>query len=62
MPFVKQGMTVDMNGKRGNLTSGNVGYVQVRFEGQRRSSRCHPQWEMTYYGQDGSVVMDYKGK
>lgn len=61
MPWLRRGMLVDVNGKRGVVTGGNSGCnIQVRFEGRSWSSNCHPWWETTYYAADGTVIKDYK--
>lgn len=61
MPWLRLGMVVDVRGKRGIITGGNsCCNIQVRFEGRSWSSNCHPHWETTFYGPDGSVIADYK--
>lgn len=63
MPWIKRGMPVDMNGKRGVVTrSAPGGGLRIRFDGEKRSKPCHPHWQMTYYNKDGSVRHDYKKK
>src|ERR1700730_4949566 len=59
MLFLRRGMAVD--GKRGVVTGGNTAMtIQVRFQGQRHSCNCHPTWETTYYGRDGTIMAEYK--
>lgn len=60
MPFLKRGMIVEVNGKRGRITSGYGGYIMVRFDGMSFSRNCHPQWETVYYGKDGEIIADYR--
>ena len=60
MPFLRRGMRCNMDGKFGNVTSGDITWLRVRFDGNNFSSNVHPTWQMTYYAEDGSVVKDYK--
>lgn len=60
MPWLRRGLIVDMNGKRGKIT-GAATYLHVRFDGQSRSVNCHPTWAMTFYDNAGAVIADYKG-
>ncbi len=60
MPFLKRGMRCDCNGKPGRVTGGNSTHLRMRFDGNKFTSTIHPKWEMTYYAEDGSVIMDYK--
>lgn len=62
MPWIKRGMVADMNGKRGRVTAGAGGGVNIRFDGEKHSSPCHPHWEMTYYDAEGNIIKDYKEK
>lgn len=39
---VKRGMRVVHHGDCGTVTCGDGQYVRVRFDGRRRSDRCHP--------------------
>jgi hypothetical protein len=63
MPFLRRGMQIDMDGRKGRITGGNAYCnLQVRFDGCNYSSNVHPTWETTYYAEDGSVVADYKSE
>lgn len=53
----KVGMKVEMDGKPGVIVSFPEQYVGVRFDGERRTSRCHPTWRMTYHHADGSKTV-----
>ena len=63
MPWLKCGMIIEVEGRRGVVTGGNSHCnLQVRFEGQRRSVNCHPWWQTKYYGSGGEVIADYTAK
>jgi len=64
MPWLKRGLRVDLNGKKGRVTgAGTAAYVHVLFDGERLPSNCHPTWEMTYYDLQGNtMIADYKSK
>jgi hypothetical protein len=62
MPFLKRGMRLEMNGRRGKVTCGYGGYVRVKFDDVRFTRNCHPQWEMVYYSDDGKIIRDYRGQ
>ena len=60
MPFLKRGMRVEVNGKMGVVTSGNVSLnINVRYDGNNYSQNCHPKWETRYFNKDGTVIADY---
>ena len=44
----KRGQRVTFNGKTGVIVSFPDQYVGVRLDGEKRTSRCHPTWEMDY--------------
>lgn len=61
MPWIKRGMVVEVSGRRGVVTSGgSLGNVNVRFDGSKRISNCHPHWETVYYDESGNIVADYR--
>lgn len=61
MPWLRCGMAVEVNGKRGVITGAGTGCnIFVRFHGERRSHNCHPQWMTTYYEKDGSIIATYQ--
>lgn len=60
MSFLKRGMKVIMDGKAGKVTSGDGAYVRVQYDGADHSVRCHPQWEMVYFAENGEIVADYR--
>lgn len=62
MPWLRRGIEVDIEGRRGKVVGANSSYnLQVRFNGDRRSCNCHPWWQTTYYS-DGKVIADYKNQ
>lgn len=60
MPWMRRGIRVDVGGKKGHVTSGDGGYVRIRLEGERNTRRYHPQWQTTFYDDQGKVIADYK--
>ena len=44
----KRGLRVTVNGHPGRITSGAGNYIRVRFDGEARSSICHPTWRVDY--------------
>lgn len=44
----KKGMRVTMDGRPGVITGFVSAYVRVRFDGDKRSTACHPTWRMDY--------------
>lgn len=62
MPWLRTGLTVDMDGKRGPIVgfSLSYAYVQVQFPDHEGPANCHPTWAMTYYDEQDNVVADYK--
>lgn len=45
----KRGMRVEVDGKPGRITGGDGQYLRVRFDGDKRSVRCHPLWRVHYF-------------
>ena len=45
----KRGMRVTVEGKPGVIVSFIQQYIGVRFDGEKRTSKCHPTWEVTYH-------------
>jgi hypothetical protein len=39
---------VRVDGHLGRITSFDPPYINVRFEGERRSQPCHPSWRVEY--------------
>lgn len=52
----KRGMRVLVDDRPGIIASFDGGYVRVRFDGDTRSTPCHPTWRFTYKATDGDVV------
>jgi hypothetical protein len=48
-----RGMRVTVDGQTGCITSGDGGYVRVRFDGHKHAVPCHPTWAMTYHTAEG---------
>lgn len=62
MPFVKRGMRVEVyDGKLGRITGANRQMnLNIRIDGEKRSSNYHPQWQIKYFADDGCVIAEYK--
>lgn len=60
MPFVKRGMRVEHNGKKGRVSGANSSAnLNITFDGQNHSKNCHPRWMMQYFDKDGNVIADF---
>jgi hypothetical protein len=44
----KRGMRVTVDGKPGVIVSFPDQYLGVRFDGEKRTIRCHPTWRVNY--------------
>lgn len=63
MPFIKRGMSVEVDGQMGKVTSGNhSGNINVLFVDTKYPVNCHPQWETRYFDKDGNVIADYRNQ
>lgn len=60
MPWIKRGMTCEIDGKRGVVIGGKGGYVRVRYDGAKYPVVCHPHWRAVYYDDNGQVIKDYR--
>ncbi len=45
----KRGMRVTVDGHGGKITGSDGQYLRVRFDGGRRSLKCHPTWRVVYH-------------
>ena len=60
LPFVKRGMRVCVEGRWGRITGGGAsGNLNVRFDGDKFSSNCHPWWRIQYFDKDGKVIQEF---
>lgn len=61
--FAYQGMAIDVAGRKGIIVGGNSSSnLDVLFDGGTAPSNCHPNYETTYYGEDGEIIKDFKEK
>lgn len=61
LTFIEKGMKVKCYGKYGIITGGNSsGNIDVKFEGQKYSSNCHPMSCIIYYDKDGNIIIEYR--
>lgn len=60
LPFVKKGMKVEVYGDAGVITGGNSsGNLNVKFEGQKHSSNCHPKSGIKYFDENGNIIKEF---
>lgn len=60
IPFAFQGMRVEVDGKPGFITGGNMsGNIDVLFDGWEHVSNCHPHWDIKYFDRKKNVVAEY---
>lgn len=62
MPWLKEGLRVEYQGKSGVITGFIISYIQVRLDGETVAQPCHPKWEMKYFDADGNVLADFTEK
>lgn len=56
LPNIKKGMKCEVDGKAGVIVGGNSSSnLNVKFDGWKGVSNCHPYWRMTVFKDDGSV-------
>ncbi|MGY5718897.1 hypothetical protein ACXHQ0_16745 [Vibrio antiquarius] len=63
MPFLKRGMRVYSTYSKqfGTITGANrSGNLNIRMDGERRSGNYHPQWQLQYFDDNGTVIAEYK--
>lgn len=46
----KRGARVTVDGRPGRIVSFPGQYLGVRFDGEKRTARCHPTWRVNYEG------------
>ena len=54
----KRGMTVEVDGRLGRITSASHGHIMVRYWGLSFSFPCHPTWRVRYYDHHGQLIVD----
>jgi hypothetical protein len=45
----KRGMRVSVDGSRGTIISFPDQYLGVRFDGEKHTTLCHPNWRVDYH-------------
>ncbi len=61
MPFVHQGMRLEVDGKMGTVVGANSSSNwSVVFDGTYHEEYCHPWWKTRYFDADGNVIADYR--
>lgn len=57
LPPIKKGYPCAVDGKPGRVWGGNhAANLNVKFDGQKGVSNCHPYWRMTIYDKDGNLI------
>jgi len=57
LPPIKKGMRCVVDGKAGVVVGGNSACnLNVRFDGWKGVSNCHPYWRMKILNDDGSIA------
>ncbi len=57
LPPIKKGFPCIVDGRAGRVWGGNsAANLNVKFDGQRGVSNCHPYWRMTIYDKAGNLV------
>jgi hypothetical protein len=61
LPPIKKGMRCEVDGKPGVVVGGNSACnLNVKFEGWKNVSNCHPYWRMKIFNEDGSIAYESK--
>lgn len=59
LPKIEKGMRCEVEGKPGTIIGGNCSAnLNVRFDGWKITSNCHPYWKIKIFSEDGSVFYD----
>ena len=64
VPFAKIGMTVEVDGVKGEITGKNsaanfdILFLEGDFKGQILN--CHPNWRVRYFDENGSVIKEFQ--
>ncbi len=62
VPFARIGMKVDVDGRRGRIVGANSSAnFDVVFDGSDVPINCHPNWMITYFAEDESVLATFGG-
>jgi hypothetical protein len=60
LPFLKQGMSVIANGRKGKITGTYNAHLIIKSIEAKYSGTYHPTWQMTYLDKDGKVLAEFK--
>lgn len=59
LPQIKKGMKCEVDGKSGIVVGGNSSCnLNVKFDGWKGVSNCHPYWRMRIFNDDGSLYYE----
>lgn len=63
MSFLRRGLPCFFQGNPATVIGASrMGYLRIRLDGEKRVRFVHPQWEMIYYSEDGSILAEYTEK
>jgi hypothetical protein len=60
LPFLKAGMRVEINGKPGVVVGRSNSGLTAKMDDRGKELAFHPTWETVYYGEDMSIVADFR--
>lgn len=59
LPQIKKGYPCTVDGKSGRVWGGNsAANLNVKFDGQRGVSNCHPYWRMRITDENGNTIYE----
>lgn len=57
LPAIKKGMRCEVDGRKGVIVGGNSSAnFNVKFDDNGTIRNCHPEWKMSIFNNDGSIV------
>jgi hypothetical protein len=59
LDFIERNMRVQVDGKEGKVIGNYGDNLLVKFEGNTRSSNCHPHWRVIYFSNDGKIIKSF---
>jgi hypothetical protein len=60
LDFIEKGMKVECYGRMGIVISGNnSGNINVKFDGEKYLSNCHPMSCIKYFDKDGKIIKSF---
>lgn len=56
LPFLKKGMKVEYEGKKGIITGARGQYLLIKEEGNKHSDPYHPTYHLKYFDSEGKEI------